>query len=107
LDRYLVLAASEWRMVDEKSGEISEGCSVFYVDTDDSTEGNREGQVGNKPLKITGPKGLTRPSLLVLPAVVEMSFKQKPGKDGKPTLQLTKVGKVFPIDLATLASEAA
>lgn len=93
-ERCLVLSGDNWRMADEKTGEIRTGVSVWYV-TDYREDS--EGQYGFKPIKTS----LQDPAMAdvirsKLPCVADLDFRSKPGKEGKASLVLAKISIVKP-----------
>lgn len=96
-ERALILSADRWEMPDERTGEIRKGVSVWYVndyreDTDTS--------VGFKPTKVSAsPEMLEKLRHSQLPAVYELHYGSRPGKDNKPTLTLIDVGFVSSVDV--------
>lgn len=91
-ERVLILSADKWAMPDEKTGEMRNGVSVWYVnqyreDTPDSW--------GYKPTKIgADPSLLDEIRSAKLPAVFEAEYGSRPGAQNRPTLTLTKLVKL-------------
>lgn len=94
--RGLILSADKWEMPDERTGELRRGVSIWFVNDyrDDTALA-----IGMKPTKVGGDVAMFE--LLKnakLPAVFDLDYGSKPGKDGKPTLVLTGVTHVADID---------
>lgn len=85
-ERALVLSVDKWEMVDERTGELRKGLSVWYVneyrdDTDDA--------FGYKPTKVSAsPELLDMFRKAKLPSLCEMHYGSRPGAQGKATLTL-------------------
>lgn len=95
----IVLFASPYRIVDEKTGEVNEGVSVSYLlDPEFKPVTGVNGQIGLKPAKASIDT-LELPMLIKAPALYEGTFNLKVGSNNKPELVLQKVkylGEVFP-----------
>lgn len=86
-EKALVLSADAWEMADEKTGEIRNGWSCWYVNNyrEDSAK-----SFGFKPSKISLSNELAADLRKVkLPAVCELDFGSRPGQGGKATLTIT------------------
>lgn len=92
-EKVLVLSADKWAMTDEKTGENRTGLTVNYVndyrDSDEKSE-------GYKPTKISVPAELMEQVFKQfqsagLPAMCELDFGTRPGKDNKPTVVVNAV----------------
>lgn len=95
----IVLFASPYRIVDERTGEVNEGISVSYLlDPKFKPVEGANGQIGLKPAKAS-IETLELPNLIKAPALYEGTFNLKVGSNNKPELALQKVryiGEVFP-----------
>lgn len=104
-ERVLILSADKWAMPDEKTGEIRNGVSVWYVN--DYREDTHDA-FGFKPTKISAD-----PSLLdelrgaKLPAMFEADYGSRPGAQNKPTLTIVKLSKVGSVNLFNVKAPAA
>lgn len=96
LETCIILSARRYEFKDDKTGELVKGCSVDYVTGDLA---NTETQRGAFPLTITAPPDVFG-QLQAVPGAYEMDFKQRPGRNGRPTLQL--VGLRFKQSLEAL-----
>lgn len=84
----LILSADFWRMPDEKTGEIREGYSVWFIN---DYRDDAEGAIGFKPTKVSATAEIfeaLRPAQL--PALFDLDFGSRPGQAGKATLTLIK-----------------
>lgn len=94
--RGLILSADKWEMTDERTGELRRGVSIWFVNDyrDDTALA-----VGMKPTKVSGDISMfDQLKAAKLPAVFDLDYGSKPGKDGKPTLTLISVTHVADID---------
>ena len=102
----IVLFASPYRIVDERTGEVNEGVSVSYLlDPKFKPVQGANGQIGLKPAKAS-IETLELPNLIKAPALYEGTFNLKVGSNNKPELALQKVqyiGEVFPEQKAAKA----
>ncbi|MDC7832355.1 hypothetical protein [Pseudomonas benzopyrenica] len=104
-ERVLILSADKWAMPDEKTGEIRNGVSVWYVN--DYREDTADA-FGFKPTKISAD-----PSLLdelrgaKLPAVFEADYGSRPGAQNKPTLTIVKLTKIASVNVFNVKAPAA
>lgn len=83
---YLVLAAKRYNFKNDQ-GELVTGSTVQYLDLEGgaSNEPNRR---GFEPLTITSTLEAFD-QFSALPGFYDLEFKQRPGKNGRPTLALT------------------
>lgn len=99
----IVLFASPYRIVDEKTGEVNEGISVNYLlDPKFKPVYGDNGQIGLKPAKAS-IKTSELPNLIKAPALYEGSFIMKVGSNNKPELALQNVqyiSDIFPEETA-------
>lgn len=97
MDKALILSADSWSMPDERTGEIRNGVSVWYVN--DYREDTSEA-LGFKPTKVPADPSLF-PLLQAakLPSIFEMTYGSRPGAQNKATLTLIKVHKVASVNL--------
>lgn len=98
----LVLSADKWSMPDEKTGQVLEGYSVWFVNDyrDDTAD-----SVGFKPTKISAtPEMFKKLQLAKLPGVFEMVYGSRPGAQGKATLTLVDIKYISDIDLFGVSS---
>ena len=95
---YLVLSARRYDFKDD-GGKTVEGVTVNYCDLDEEPDGDR---LGLTQLSISGPRE-TWAQLQAVPGFYRMDFKQRPGRGGKPTLQLVGLQFARACDLAKVA----
>lgn len=96
--KIIILFASPYRIVDERTGEVNQGVSVSYIlNSDLKPEFNDNGSMGVKPAKASLDV-LELSTLVKAPAFYEGTFHMKIGSNNKPELTLSKVeyiGEVF------------
>jgi hypothetical protein len=94
--RGLILSADKWEMTDERTGELRRGVSIWFVN--DYREDTALA-VGMKPTKVSGDISMfDQLKSAKLPAVFDLDYGSRPGKDGKPTLTLLGVTHIADID---------
>lgn len=97
MEKALVISADRYEFTDEKTGEIRKGVTVNYIN--DYRE-DTEMSVGLKPTKISANAEVFDAIRAgTAPALYELDFRTRPGKEGKPTLQLVKATLVKTIDV--------
>lgn len=98
-EKALVLSGDAWAMTDEKSGEMLNGVSVWFVNPY-REQGAKAGEAGYKPAKVGATAELfEKLRAIKLPAVCEMVYGAKPGAAGKATLVLIDILNPKPVDL--------
>lgn len=95
-ERALVLSADTWEMADEKTGEIRKGCSLWYLNS------YRDGDMGQKPTKVSVALELLAQIKGKLPGVFELEYGSRPGAQNKATLTVVGLRMLASIDLAEL-----
>ena len=94
--RGLILSADKWEMDDDRTGKIRSGVSIWLVN--DYRE-ETPLAVGMKPTKVSGDISMfDQLKSAKLPAVFDLDYGSRPGKDGKPTLTLLGVTHIADID---------
>ncbi len=87
--KYLVLSADKWEFKDEVTGKLNKGVSLWVLN---EYKEETDVSVGNKPTKMGCKVELfDELSKHQLPAIYDIDFSTKPGKDGKPTLIITNL----------------
>ncbi|MBR8030375.1 hypothetical protein KDX27_42195 [Burkholderia cenocepacia] len=103
-ERALILSADAWEMADERTGEIRKGVSFWYVSN------YREDDVksaGFKPTKLSGTfEAFDQVRTGGLPALCDIDFATRPGKDNKATLTLVAAKHVSKVDLFAKGAKA-
>ena len=84
MERCLVLCARRYSFKDDSQRQV-DGVTLSYLTGDREEGADRRGM---EPLTISGDQRLYM-DLQELPGVYELDFKQRPGKNGRPTLQVT------------------
>lgn len=85
MSEYLLLSARRYDFKDE-AGKTVEGVTVSYCDPEEEPEADR---LGLTQLQISGPREIWG-QLAMVPGYYGMDFRQRPGRGGKPTLQLVR-----------------
>lgn len=98
----IILSARRYDFEDATSKKHVQGVTVNYIEGKPLQEADERGSF---PLKITGTPE-TWGKLAVLPGVYECDFRQRPGKDNRPTLTLTDVHFVSPLGMDGIVAEA-
>lgn len=92
-EKLLVLSADPWRLVDEKTGEIRQGSSIWAVND------YRDTKEGLKPTKITISEELAEEAKnCIFPAVCVIHFGFKPGSQSKAALVVRKIEYIGALD---------
>jgi hypothetical protein len=94
VERCLVLSARRYSF-DDAAGKHVEGAMLTYLTGVPEREADRR---GCEPMTAPVP-GEVYSELGALPAVCDLEFRQRPGPKGRPTLTITSVGRVQPVDL--------
>jgi hypothetical protein len=82
---FLVLNAKRYSFANDE-GEKVEGTTLQYLDPEETAqEANRQGV---EVMTISAPLGFYE-QLPALPGFYDLTFKQRPGKNGRPTLTVT------------------
>lgn len=93
----LVLEASPWSLTDEKTGEVRNGWSLFYVDFESPLVGRKR---GFETLRISGPAELVGDALRAVPGFYHMAFRQRAGRNGgKVEIALASLRFVAPMEV--------
>lgn len=98
MERCIILAARRYDFKDD-SGRRVEGVTLNYLTGDPDREPDRRGL---SPLTIGAPVEVWH-QLQQLPGVYAITFRQRPGQRGRPTLQATAVEYVAPVALDGVA----
>lgn len=99
-ERALVLSADPWEMPDERTGEIRKGCSLWYLNS------YREGDMGQKPTKVSVDLALLSQVRGKLPGVFELEYGSRPGAQNKAALTVIGMRQIASVDLAELCAKA-
>lgn len=84
----ILLYASRYSIVDEKTGVINAGVTCnYYFNTDLHAEDNKNGSKGTRPAKGTLDASLFS-KIVSAPALYDASFEMNVGSDGKPVLKI-------------------
>jgi hypothetical protein len=96
---FLVLNAKRYSFAND-DGEKVEGTTLQYLDPEEIVqESNRQGL---EVMTISAPLGFFD-QLHTLPGAYDLSFKQRPGKNGRPTLTVTAASFVDGVELAPVS----
>jgi hypothetical protein len=83
---YLVLSAKRYSFKNDDGDQVS-GCTVQYLDLEGGVS-NEQNRRGFEPLTITAaPEAFDQ--FTHLPGFYALDFRQRPGRNGRPTLALT------------------
>jgi len=82
----LLLAAKRYSFKNDQ-GEQVEGTTLHYLDIEGGPS-NEASRVGFEPLTITAPLEVFE-SVQEVPALYSLDWRQRPGKNGRPTLSVT------------------
>lgn len=85
--RCLVLGARRYSFKDD-DGQLVEGAKLHYLTLDGEDEADSRGDI---PLEVSAPIALFN-DLQQLPGFYDIDFRQRPGRGGRPTLQVAGVG---------------
>lgn len=97
--KVLVLNAKTYSVVDEKTGQVNQGVSVWYLNPKSKTND------GVVPMKLSIPVEqniLTAKVLGHAPAVFNFEFDIMPGKGNKAVMKLSDLEYVSELDLSSL-----
>lgn len=97
----IILAARRYDFEDTSKKRV-QGVTVHYIEGAPVQDVDER---GNTPLKISAVAE-TWSALRDLPGVYECDFRQRPGKDNRPTLTLTGVKFVSPLVLGDFVEAA-
>jgi hypothetical protein len=102
MERCALLSARRYSFR-EDGGRLVEGVTLVYVTGEREETGD---QLGMAPLTVSsGPELFTQ--LREVPGIYDLDFKQRPGPKGRPTLQVTKLTYVRPLDFSQVLEPAA
>ncbi len=99
----ILLYASQYRIADEKTGEISEGVTCnYYFNTELEAEDNTNGSKGTRPAKGKLDFYLMA-KIPKAPALYDATFEMSIGSDMKPVLKIVDldfvdVVKIVPVN---------
>lgn len=94
--RCLVLGARRYSFKDDDGSKV-EGAKLHYL-TLDASEDPDPDRVGEIPFEVSAPLSLF-PELSEAPAYYDVEFRQRPGRGGRPTLQVAGVSYQGPVSL--------
>lgn len=94
MEQCVLLSARRYDFKDE-AGKQVEGVTLTYITEFVEVDGDTR---GCQPLSVAGPSSVWS-KLDTVPGVYDLSFKQRPGPKGKPTLQLVDMKFVSPVGL--------
>lgn len=103
----ILLYAAQYRIQDEKTGEIKEGITAnYYFNTELSVVDNANGSVGTRPAKGSIPIDCFR-KIVKAPAIYDATFTMNIGSDGKPVLTIADLDFVGEVEIKPVESKAA
>jgi hypothetical protein len=92
---YVILSARRYDFEDDKGKQVK-GITLTYADPEEVAE---DGRKGFTLLTINAPDEIWR-QLRDEPALYRLDFRQRPGRGGKPVLQVVSCEYVQPFSLA-------
>jgi hypothetical protein len=101
--KVLILSARTYDFEDNQSSKRVQGVTVNYVEGEPETASDRRGVF---PLTISAASEVWG-NLRELPGIYEADFRQRPGKNNRPTLMLTGVKFLAPARLLDTLETAA
>lgn len=93
---FLVLNAKCYSFAND-DGEKVEGTTLQYLDPGEVTD--EQNRRGAEVMTISAPVDFFA-QLPTLPGLYDLTFKQRPGKNGRPTLAVTSARYMTAVDLA-------
>lgn len=97
----ILLYASQYSIVDEKTGVISEGITCnYYFNTDLHAEDNENGSKGTRPAKGTLNVSLFK-KIVSAPGLYEATFDMNIGSDGKPVLKMVDLDYICDVSIVS------
>lgn len=87
---YLLQALNRWSIVDDNTGELNEGVTVYYLDNSPIEEENKKGYF---PLKVSADIKLFD-KIKKVPCFADIDFGMKPDSKGKPKLYVKDINVV-------------
>lgn len=101
----IMLFANQYRVVDEKTGEVKTGVSCnYYFNTNLSAEDNVNGSKGTRPAKASLNVQLM-PKILKAPAVYDAEFSYTIGSDGKPVMTINDLNFLYEVEIAPVGAK--
>lgn len=98
----ILLYASQYRIQDEKTGEIKEGITAnYYFNTRLEVVGNANGSVGTRPAKGSIPIDCFR-KIVKAPAIYDAEFIMNIGSDGKPVLAISDLDFLSEVEIKSV-----
>ena len=97
----LVIHVSRYSFSNDR-GERVEGVKVTYLPEEADAEPDSRGY---KPITVTSQDYTLFNSFPSVPGLYDMRFRQRAGKDGKPTLELRSADLVAPVSLDDLLGD--
>lgn len=95
----ILLYAAQYRMVDEKTGEVSQGVTCnYYFNVDLHNVDNTNGSKGTRPAK-GSMDYLLMGKVKEAPALYDAEFEMNVGSDGKPVLKIKNLDYISSISM--------
>lgn len=95
----ILLYASKYSIVDEKTGVINDGVTCnYYFNTDLHAEDNQNGSKGTRPAKGSLPISLFN-KIVSAPGLYDAEFEMNVGSDGKPVLKIVDLDYVCDVSI--------
>ncbi len=95
----ILLYASQYQIVDEKTGEVNRGVTCnYYFNVDLHAQDNTNGSKGTRPAK-GSLDYLLMGKIKSAPALYNAKFEMNVGSDGKPVLKITDLDYVADVSI--------
>lgn len=101
----ILLYAAQYRMVDEKTGEVSAGVTCnYYFNVDLHKIDNTNGSKGTRPAK-GSMDYLLMGKIREAPALYDAEFEMNVGSDGKPVLKIKDLDYISSIGMMPVGAD--
>lgn len=104
--KIILLYAGAYRIVDERTGRITEGITCnYYFNVNLDIVDNANGTIGTRPAKGSLPIELM-PKIVKAPALYDATFEMTIGSDGKPVLKICDLDYLSPVVMQLIDEKA-
>lgn len=95
----ILLYASQYSILDERTGAISQGITCnYYFNTDLHAEDNKNGSKGTRPAKGNLDYQLFG-KIISAPGLYDAQFEMNVGSDGKPVLKIVDLDYISDVSI--------
>lgn len=106
LMQIILLYASTYKLVDEKTGEVKQGVTCnYYFNTNLDVVDNANGSVGTRPAKGSMDINVFA-KIYKAPALYEADFDMNIGSDGKPVLRIKDLRFLSQVSISPVGDKA-